>query len=117
MTMIAYHLGPIDSNWEYLQTVEAVAVDLATKEAQYAVGKNDPQFGPDLPLTDFIRDWELAQEMARQAGWEGDFREPPRVFWVPCETAFVYGFAFKQDNNGTTYVMSPVEMPHLKEYV
>jgi hypothetical protein len=35
----------------------------------------------------------------------------PVVFWVPVEDSFRYGFVFKQDNNGSTFVVSPVPMP------
>ena len=72
-----------------------------------------------LPITldEFSKRWETAKDAAFAAGWEGGFREEPRVFLVPDECDFLIGFVIKQDNNGTTYVMSPVEMPHLKEYV
>jgi hypothetical protein len=33
--------------------------------------------------------------------------------WLPYDTEFAYGFVWKQDNNGTTFVASPVPMPWL----
>lgn len=68
--------------------------------------------GPSID--DFLRAWESAKEAASAEGWEGDFRHQPVVFWVPMSTTFEYGFAFKQDNNGDTFVLSPVAMPWLE---
>jgi hypothetical protein len=31
--------------------------------------------------------------------------------------SFEFGLAWKQDNNGTTFVLSPIELPHLKEHL
>lgn len=69
----------------------------------------------DLPYQ-FI---QALKEAAALADWEGDVRAKPgwRVAPVPCpdECDSVAIFAFKQDNNGTTFVFSPVKMPHLGE--
>lgn len=52
---------------------------------------------------------------AEQMGWEGDIREGPFWFAVPCEQGMEFGIVFKQDNNGTTYVGSPVPLAHLDD--
>jgi hypothetical protein len=60
---------------------------------------------------------EKAKAHADQCGWEGDMVEGPFVFGVPPRhgyNTFDVGFAWKQDNNGTTYVVSPVPMPWLE---
>ncbi|MBC2653774.1 hypothetical protein H7F50_04260 [Novosphingobium flavum] len=112
MTFFVYAITPIDWTWEFLPTVEDVAVQFARHDATLAV--HGYQFeGPMLP--ELLKRLERAKTIARQHGWEGDYRSDatPRVFFVPGEGQFEYGFAWKQENNGTTFVASPVAMPHL----
>ena len=64
----------------------------------------------------------LACEMGKlyRSGWEGDVRDGTGiyVFAVPGEESDTeVGFVFKQDNNGTTFVISPVELPHLRDHL
>ena len=47
--------------------------------------------------------------------WEGDIVIPVKIFTIPCEVQTEVGFICKQSNNGTTFVISPVELPHLEE--
>lgn len=107
-------LVPIDFNWEHLPTVESVAVNLARIEAESQI-----RFGKDcsagLSYSEFIDLWESAKIAATTEGWEGDFRHPPCVLWQPVDDAFRPGFVIKQDNNGTTFVVSPVPLPHLED--
>lgn len=117
MNWFTYELPPIDLNWELLHTVEDIAKTLAAREAAFAVKEGRPPNGAfALTVDELLKLWESAKGAADQAGWDGDFRIEPRVLPIPDETAFRVGFVFKQDNNGTTYVVSPVEMPHLDEY-
>lgn len=109
-----YRLPPIDNHWEYLKTVEETAKELAAIHARERVARVD--FGSTVTFQSFIDDWDSAQDAAGANGWEGDFRQDPRVFWVPFDGEFSYGFTFKQDNNGTTFVVSPVALPHLNEF-
>jgi hypothetical protein len=55
--------------------------------------------------------------LAERHGWEGDFSFPARVLWLLEEgsNAFAYAFVWKQDHNGTTYVVSPYPLPWLGE--
>lgn len=57
----------------------------------------------------------VAQSLARKLGWDGTYREGPYVSGLPMPDADDFGFmvAWKQDNNGTTFVASPVPLPHL----
>ncbi|MBF0449003.1 MAG: hypothetical protein HQL67_12440 [Magnetococcales bacterium] len=52
---------------------------------------------------------------ARNHGWEGDIRDGPYIAGVPegeyCSSVMV---AWKQDNNGTTFIGSPVRLPWLE---
>jgi hypothetical protein len=60
---------------------------------------------------------ERAFSLARKIGWEGDIREGPYVIGLPVQqgdggdTYIILGW--KQDNNGETFIASPVELPWL----
>lgn len=62
-------------------------------------------------IQEFIRVWESAKDAARENGWDGDYRNPPAVFWLPDDSEFSYGFVIKHDNNGETFIVSPRELP------
>lgn len=114
MNWHAYEVAPIDIGWTRLKTVRATAQELGCENVDAIL--NGDAFGYETPdLATFAAAWRSAQEAARQVGWQGDFRHDPVVFWVPGDTDFDFGFVLKQDNNGTTYVISPVEMPHLQD--
>lgn len=105
--MIAYELPPIDFGWDFLLTVDETAAKL--QRAEDVIGVTTLEYG----TRELAADWTHAKDLATEAGWDGDFRHPPVVFWVPCDTEFRPGFVFKQDDNGTTYVVSPTPLPHL----
>lgn len=107
-----YEIPPIDLNWEFLKTVEETASVLAQQLARERVQGED--FGAPVTFEGFIADWKDAQRAASMKGWAGEFRDSPVVFWVPDDAAFSYGFAFKQDSNGTTYVVSPVPLQNIE---
>ena len=72
---------------------------------------------PDmLDLIDEVRQvYAEAMEMASHVGWEGDYIDGPYVSFLPNpganETRPV--LAWKQRNNGTTFVASTVPLPHM----
>jgi len=106
-----YQMHPIDFHWDFLSTVE----ETVEKLSRYKDGEYSP-LSFEL-LHGFLNDWKEAKEIASKAGhWEGDFREPPRIFWLPADQEFVYAFAWKQDNNGSTFIVSPQKLPHLDEH-
>lgn len=113
MSWIVYELGPIDHGWENLKTVRETVADIAQNEDVLA----QPHDLDGEAVRRFVDRWESAKDAAAAAGWEGDFRHPPRVFWLPYDISFEYGFVFKQDNNGTTYVVSPQDLPTLAQLV
>lgn len=121
MSWIVYAISPIDWHWEHLQTVEDFARKISGKNLALRLGRDgdividDEYYGEDISLDEFLDDWKSAREAAHSEGWEGDFRQGPVVFWIPDDTNFRYGFAFKQDNNGTTFIISPVRMPWLDQ--
>lgn len=117
MTWFTYEIPPLDNNWEFCPTVKEVAKRIGSSQAAFLAehGRaNDVAF--TVPLDDFLGKWESAQSAAYAKGWYGDFRNEPVVFMIPDETDFHFGFVIKQDNNGTTYVVSPVDLPHLAHY-
>ena len=110
---IVYSVGPIDHGWENLKTVRQTLSEIMNSEDDF-LEKYDI---PTESIDSFLKRWESAKEAARRHGWEGDFRHEPYVFWLPSEVDFVYGFVFKQDNNGTTFVVSPQQLPSVANIV
>jgi len=106
MDFHVYGITPIDFGWEHCPTVADYYSSLARNEFE---GYTDIDI-----LKQFKSDFETAKKLALDKGWEGDFRGAAHVFLVPTENEFSYGFAWKQDNNGTTYVISPVALAHLR---
>jgi hypothetical protein len=115
-----YELPPIDFWWEFLPTVADVAVGMASGGAREAVTEHSSTFRGVVDLNStvtFVRNFREAQDLAGRHGWEGDFSMPARVLWLPEENSpvFSHAFVWKQDNNGTTYVVSPHPLPWLGE--
>lgn len=109
MDWVAYEISPIDAFWGFLPTIEMVRAQL--KEVNHDLSA---EYTSET-LKRFNKDWRTAQRLAKSVGWEGDIRGNPHVFWLPGDSEFEYGFAWKQGNNGTTYVVSPRKMDHLLE--
>lgn len=96
--LYTYVMGPIDS-WEGWMSPDELA------SSPY---REVSAWGPDD-----VRERLIAAEgAARTAGWEGDgsarFSMLPQDN-VTCEVVV----AIKQGNNGTTFIMTPFEMPWL----
>jgi hypothetical protein len=109
--MHAYQIAPIDFRWNHLKTVAATASELGASEAELEATSGGVNGADDPSLREFLDDWATAKAMAGSIGWDGDLRNDPVVFWVPVEDSFRYGFVFKQDSHGGTFVVSPVPMP------
>lgn len=64
----------------------------------------------------WYQEWERAQAGAKKLGWEGDCRQGPYVIPLPegDDAGWNFIIGWKQDNNGTSYIASPVELPHLR---
>jgi|GEM_PF-1324182 len=114
---IAYAMPPMDHGWSFLPTVEATAVDIASREAAFMArgGAAKGILGQEISIASFLSDWEDAKAAAAGNGWEGDFRHDPVVIWLPNESGFEYAFAFKQDNNGTSFIVSRRAIPWLEQ--
>lgn len=109
MNWHVYELLAIDFGWEHVKTVKETLVAIANgpDELSHPDGLNSAN------AKAFLDAWESAKSAASEKGWEGDFRHEPSVFWLPSEGDFNYGFVFKQDNNGDTYVVPPHALPWL----
>src|SRR5262249_1721376 len=113
--MFVYTIAPID-NWYGWKPLTEVLNDAL-------VHSDDRSFWLDhKKLLDF---WNAAQKLARTQGWEGDIRGSfgdsdggpwfaPLPIDDPGSTAFM--LCWKQDNNGTTFVASPIPLPWLQKY-
>jgi len=68
-----------------------------------------------LDPLDWASAWSQAQKLAIKLGWEGDIREGPYVTVLPDQGGSTPPFviAWKQDNNGTTFVASPFHLTWL----
>ncbi|QBR03620.1 hypothetical protein [Paraburkholderia pallida] len=107
-----YRIPSIDFGWGYLPTVSDMAARLGADDGRMRTS-GQPDLSGDVTLDAFIDAWERAQSVASEQGWEGDLCHDPVVFWLPAENDFQFGFVFKQDNNGTTFVVSPFALPHI----
>lgn len=116
MTWHTYHIPPIDYAWGRLKTVDETAKELGGKSAWLQLHGAYGESAPDEDIAVFLASWTDAQAEARRVGWEGDHREKPVVFWLPNDTHFDCGFVIKQDNNGSTFVVSPHPLPHLQRF-
>lgn len=112
MSWKAYEVAPIDLGWEFLPTVEEIGSKIAKSEAEAEVKGHAS--GPYNYAT-FMKHFDEAKDAASNIGWYGDYKKyaMPRVLFFPDETEFGYGFVWKQDNNGMTYVISRYALPWL----
>jgi hypothetical protein len=59
---------------------------------------------------------DKAMELARGLGWQGDIRDGPFIAGMPTfeiRHTSLFLVAWKQDDDGLTFVASPVELPWL----
>ena len=106
----AYAVAPIDFRWQHLHSMNQVVSSLAAGDMEPPADDYDAD-----AVMYFHQCWESARLAAMTAGWNGEFRVKPKVFWIPVGSAFELGFVIKQDRCGVTYVVSPVAMPWLEQ--
>jgi hypothetical protein len=101
--MIVYCITPID-DWRGWLKPEKLFTDSPRVETLYTKKR-------------WEESWILAQKLALEIGWEGDIREGcgPFVSVLPQPDVDNFLIAWKQDNNGTTFVASPYRLPWLEE--
>ncbi len=69
-------------------------------------------------LLQYEKQLSAAHELAKKVGWEGDTREGPYIAGLPAKDTADdghYMIAWKQDNNGDTFVVSPFRLPWLED--
>lgn len=101
--MIVYQIEPIDhwNGWHKPSDLFRALID----------GWDTEWLDP----LDWEKSWTKAQMLALRIGWEGDFRTGPLVTVLPDQGQGPPPFiiAWKQDNNGTTFVASPFHLTWL----
>lgn len=107
-----YVISPMDIGWDSLERLADVYVK---NTKQRLVASIDHGFGGLEPTDALLEDFCGARRLATECGWDGDFSVGPFVFYLPSLCQVKYGFAWKQDNNGETFVVSPVELSYLEE--
>ena len=90
-TMYVYHTSPID-NWLGWQEFATQKRDPARLEAFFAT----------------------AQIAARRIGWEGDISAGPYWMYFPSVDHETFAVAWKQSNNGATFIASPYPLPWIE---
>ncbi|MBY5716282.1 hypothetical protein HFO33_06705 [Rhizobium leguminosarum] len=111
--LYAYRINPIDFGWEYLRSAESHRKQLATA---FAEQKNSYERDDALKaINEFENLYNAAMDAGHKVGWEGDFRIEPCVGFLPAEVSLAIYLVWKQDNNGDTFVVSPMEMAWLEE--
>lgn len=107
-----YEIAPMDFGWDKFPITTEYIKSLVDEFAEL-----DFANGLSNTIASFQNFTERALAIGRRNGWEGDFRSgtTPHVVILPNEDAPKIGLVWKQDNNGTTFVVSQVEMPWLEQ--
>lgn len=108
---IVYLMPPIDFGFDALLTVDEVRERI---EEQRTYGNERSIF---YHMTDFDKNFRTVMSLAKKVGWEGDMRGEPYVFWLPQDCSMVYGFVWKQENNGDTFVGSRIRLPNIEQII
>lgn len=101
--LYVYCLPPIDY-WIGWQDVESWLL------------REDVEGSYEIP--EYTKMFEAGKRLAKEIGWAGDICEGPFItglppHWGEHTSDFIIGW--KDDDNGTTYIVSPRELPWLKE--
>jgi len=67
-------------------------------------------------LLEYKANLKLARRLAEKLGWEGDERDGPYIAGLPAldSGGHAYLIAWKQDNDGTSFVASPFHLAWLE---
>jgi len=110
MSLYVYHIPPIDYFGErYGWTDMKKLLDEAVADEYESICLG-------LSKEELTLRWWKAQRLARKIGWEGDIRDGPWLAAIPVECGdWDFIIAWKQDNNGTTFVATPYILPWLDD--
>jgi hypothetical protein len=97
-----------------LPSVSEVAAFYATGDVEALISQTT---GSESESNIFLTAFENAMETAVEAGWSGKFPKDstPKVLWIPLLDDLIYAFVLQEEVDGTTYIVSPVELPWLVE--
>jgi hypothetical protein len=95
--MIVYQVVPIDC-WDLWKPLYPALTEMK-KELMHG----------DAGI--ILNDLCMAFMLARKLGWEGDIRSFEGGPYIAALPAGGHVIAWKQDNNGTTFIASPFELP------
>lgn len=107
MTIFVYSRQPIDYWYGWMtehQYLTALLKDWTP---------DDP-----IPFISYVERRSEGMKIAAQIGWEGDVRGDVMVAGLPSADIGDDGdilIAWKQDNNGQTFIVSPVHLPWLEQ--
>lgn len=110
MSLYIYQTEPID-HWGHLHTLDEL-LDAAADEQAADRACLLPEF------LIFAMNCAYLVAKASESDWEGDIRgESIGFFSIPDSGLCVWrhGLVWKQDNNGTSFICSPVPIPWLEE--
>ena len=115
--MFVYSLSPIDDwrGWQKPEDLFRATID--TSPDANPAGKDEP-LGAFEPHR-WARAWTSARAAARKLQWKGDIRPGggPYITILPAAEPGglpLFVIAWKQQDNGTTFVASPVRLPWLE---
>jgi hypothetical protein len=123
-TYHVYVLPPVDIGWGMFKTVRQV-IDIACDDIKKRAADNFENllyhgrgvYRSEVDISDFLENYDQSLRAAKKTGWwEGDMRHEPVVVPLVRELEGEYGFMWKQDNNGTTFVVTSEEMPHYAQF-
>lgn len=111
-----YRIMPIDDFTGSVTLEEFIASNIEVKHEDYwaCYPNNLGAYGSLSEISQLFEDLEKIRNffLEKEELREG-IRGGPHVFSIPCEGEFKYGFIFKEVNNGTCHIFSPVKLPHL----
>jgi hypothetical protein len=106
-----YCTTPIDHGWQHMPTVIGLIAQYARK-----VADDDATIEAKAEAASLLNDLADLMTAAVRLGfyleWDGDTQFGMRAFMVasPNDCAFVSAVAWKQSNNGTCFIVSPVPL-------
>lgn len=124
MKLYMYSFCSIDRNWDRLPTVKDFIKENLFKESLIYRKARSGEFYKDLSssIDEVQHIAEVLKKCLQYAEehmcWDNTFSQEPRIFFIPptgLSYEFDFGFAWKIENNGATYIASPIELPLLHE--
>ncbi len=117
MALIAYNCPPVDWFVGSSQfTVDSQGTVIEYPDKTLGVEEDWPPSDINIVKNDFRKFVYAAWLAFNDIGWEGDSRSGHWNCWAlpDADSGFLHWLiAVKQDNNGQTFLASPVPLPHL----